>query len=56
MRSFSTINWLAAPLGLSFIETIKAVINQFGLKSSDATIVYYVSYMLLDLLGVSKET
>ena len=46
----------AAPLGLSFIETIKAVINQFGLKSSDATVVYYVSYMLLDLLGVSKET
>ena len=46
----------AAPLGLSFIETIRAVINQFGLKSSDATIVYYVSYMLLDLLGVSKET
>lgn len=46
----------AAPLRLSFIETIKAVINQFGLKSSDATIVYYVSYMLLDLLGVSKET
>lgn len=46
----------AAPLGLSFIEMIKAVINQFGLKSSDATIVYYVSYMLLDLLGVSKET
>lgn len=46
----------AAPLGLSFLETIKAVINQFGLKSSDATIVYYISYMLLDLLGVSKET
>ena len=46
----------AAPLGLSFIETIKAVINQFGFNSSDATIVYYVSYMLLDLLGVSKET
>lgn len=45
-----------APLRLSFLETIKAVINQFGLKSSDATTVYYVSYMLLDLLGISKET
>ena len=42
-------------MGLSFVETIKAVLNQLGLPSSDAAIVYYISYMLLDLLGVSKE-
>lgn len=46
----------AAPLGLSFIEMIKAIVNQFGLDSADATVVYNISYMLLDLLGVSKES
>lgn len=45
----------SAPLGLSFIETIKATINQVGLPTSDASTVYYISYMLLDLLGVSRE-
>lgn len=45
----------SSPLGLSFIETIKATINQVGLPTSDASTVYYVSYMLLDLLGVSRE-
>lgn len=46
---------VSSPLGLSFVETIKAVLNQLGLTSSDAATVYYISYMLLDLLGVSKE-
>ena len=45
----------SSPLGLSFVESIKAVLNQLGLVSSDAATVYYISYMLLDLLGVSKE-
>lgn len=45
----------SAPLGLSFIETIKATINQIGLPISDASTIYYMSYMLLDLLGVSRE-
>ena len=45
----------SSPLGLSFIETIKATINQVGLPTSDASTVYYISYMLLDLLGVSRE-
>ncbi len=46
----------SSPLGLSFIETIKAILNQVGLATPDAASVYYISYMLLDLLGVSKET
>lgn len=45
----------SSPLGLSFIETIKAVLAQTGLSSSDLAIVYYMSYMLLDLFGVNKE-
>lgn len=46
----------SSPLGLSFIETIKATLAQTGLSSSDSAIVYYMSYMLLDLFGVNKET
>ena len=45
----------SSPLGLSFIETIKATLAQTGLSSSDSAIVYYMSYMLLDLFGVNKE-
>ena len=45
----------SSPLGLSFIETIKATLAQIGLSSSDSAIVYYMSYMLLDLFGVNKE-
>lgn len=46
----------SAPLGLSFIDMIKAILTQIGLSSSDSATVYYMSYMLLDLLGVNKET
>ena len=45
----------SSPLGLSFIETIKAVFAQTGLSSSDSATIYYMSYMLLDLFGVNKE-
>lgn len=45
----------SSPLGLSFIETIKATLAQTSLSSSDSAIVYYMSYMLLDLFGVNKE-
>ena len=45
----------SSPLGLSFIETIKAVLAQTGLSSSDSATVYYMSYMMLDLFGVNKE-
>lgn len=45
----------SSPLGLSFIDAIKAILAQMGLNTSDASQVYYISYMLLDLLGVSKE-
>ncbi len=45
----------SSPLGLSFIETIKAVLAQTGLSSSDSATIYYMSYMLLDLFGVNKE-
>ena len=45
----------SSPLGLSFIETIKATLAQTGLSSSNSAIVYYMSYMLLDLFGVNKE-
>ncbi|MCR9012132.1 hypothetical protein [Gabonibacter chumensis] len=47
---------VSSPLGLSFIETIKAVLDQTGLSSSDSATAYYMSYMLLDLFGVNKET
>ena len=46
---------VSSPLGLSFTETIKATLKQLGLTSCNAAIVYYISYMLLDLLGVCKE-
>lgn len=46
----------SSPLGLSFIDMIKAILTQTGLSSSDAATVYYMSYMLLDLIGVNKET
>ena len=45
----------SSPLGLSFIETIKAVLAQTGLSSSDSATIYYMSYMMLDLFGVNKE-
>lgn len=46
----------SSPLGLSFIEAIKATLTQVGLSSSDSATVYFISYMLLDLFGVSKES
>lgn len=45
-----------SPLGLSFLEMIKATFNQTGLPSSDPALVYYLSYMYLDLMGVNKES
>lgn len=45
----------SSPLGLSFLDTIKATLAQTGLPSSDSATVYYMSYMLLDLFGVNKE-
>lgn len=44
-----------SPLGLSFVDTIKAIFTQMRLDTSDVGMVYYISYMLLDMLGVSKE-
>jgi hypothetical protein len=46
----------SSPLGLSFIEAVKAILVQIGLSSSDSAIAYQVSYMLLDILGINKET
>lgn len=46
---------LSSPLKLSFIDTVDALLKQMGLDTSDASMVYYVSYMLLDMLGVSRE-
>ena len=45
----------ASPLGLSFTNAVKAAIVQCGLPSSDKAMEYYVSYILLDLFGISKE-
>lgn len=45
----------ASPLGLSFLDMVKAVLTQTGLPSTDLAIVYYMSYMLLDLYGINKE-
>jgi hypothetical protein len=42
--------------GLSFIELIGATFNQMGLPSSDSALVYYMSYMYLDFIGVNKES
>ena len=46
----------SSPLGLSFIETVKATLSQTGLPSSDLATAYHVSYILLDLYGVNKES
>ena len=46
----------SSPLGLSFLDIIKATLTQIGLSSTDFATEYYVSYMILDLLGVNKET
>ena len=46
----------SSPLGLSFIETVKATLSQTGLPSSDLSTAYHVSYILLDLYGVNKES
>lgn len=45
----------SSPLGLSFVDTVIAVLHQLGLNNCDESVVYYMSYMLLDLLGVCKE-
>ena len=45
----------SSPLGLSFIDTVKAVLTQMGLPLSDPGTVYYTSYMLLDMFGINKE-
>ena len=45
----------SSPLGLSFINTVKAVLTQMGLPLSDPGTVYYTSYMLLDMFGINKE-
>ncbi len=41
--------------GLSFANVVKAVMAQCGLSSLEKAMEYYVSYILLDLLGISKE-
>ena len=46
---------IASPLGLSFLDMVKAVLTQTGLSTTDSAIVYYMSYMLLDLYGINKE-
>lgn len=53
-RSFNE-QLASSPLGLSFIDTIKAVLDQTGLQNVDNSTIYYISYMLLDMFGVSKE-
>ena len=45
----------SSPLGLSFIDTVKAALTQMGLPLSDPGTVYYTSYMLLDMFGINKE-
>ena len=45
----------SSPLGLSFLEMIKAVLIQIGIHSIELTTIYYLSYMFLDLFGVNKE-
>ena len=46
----------SSPLGLSFLDIIKATLTQIGLSSTDFATEYYMSYMILDLLGINKET
>lgn len=46
----------SAPLGLSFVELIRAILMQTGSVSFNSAMKYYISYMLLDLLGINKET
>ena len=45
----------SSPLGLSFINLIKAVSNQLGMSFLGFGMVYFLSYTLLDLLGICKE-
>lgn len=45
----------SSPLGLSFVDTINAISNQFGMPSPSFVMAYYLSYTLLDLLGLCKE-
>lgn len=53
--SFFNDQLSSSPLGLSFIDTIKAISNQFGMSSPNFVMVYYFAYTLLDLLGICKE-
>lgn len=46
----------SSPLGLSFLGMIKATLTQMGIHSFDLTMIYYLSYMFLDLFGINKET
>ena len=46
----------SSPLGLSFLDIIQASLTQTGLSYTDFAMVYYMSYILLDLFGVNKET
>ena len=45
----------SSPLGLSFINLIKAVSNQLGMSSLGFGMAYFLSYTLLDLLGICRE-
>lgn len=47
---------ILSSLGLSFLDVVKATLVQIGLTSTDFAMVYYTSYMLLDLFGINKET
>lgn len=53
--SFDKELLLSSPLKLSFIDTVNAALKQMCLDASNAGMVYSISYMLLDMLGVSKE-
>ncbi len=44
-----------SPLGLSFIEVIQAILKQVGITNNDMATVYQMAYVLLDMLGASKE-
>ena len=45
----------SSPIGLSFLSVVKAVLTQTGLSFTNSALIYYVSYILLDLFGINKE-
>ncbi len=47
--------FISSPLGVPFVDIIKATLKQTGLSNADESTIYYISYMFLDLFGISKE-